>query len=91
MDVSANLWSPVGDALQDPADGRRVERQVLRRLHPLQHQLVPDALPADLAESPEQVEEVAVEAVLQLGGHLHSHLEEERNMASYVYFYSSYS
>lgn len=70
-----DLWSPVGDALQDPVDGGRVQGQVLGHLHPLDHQLVLDALAADLPEGGEQVEEVPVQAVLQVRRHLHAQLD----------------
>jgi len=69
------LRSSVGDALQDPVDGRRVESQVLGHLHPLFEQLLLDAVSADLPEGGEQVEEVSVQAVFQVGGHLYAHLE----------------
>ena len=80
--TTAYLWSSVGDALQDPVDGGGVEGQILGDLHPLQHQLVLDALAADLPEGAQQVEEVPVQAVLQLGGHLHAHLHTDRDTIS---------
>lgn len=61
--VSTDLWSSVGDALQDPVDGRRIECQILRRLHFLLDQLVLDTLAADLSKGAKQVEKVAVQAV----------------------------
>ena len=76
--MAACLWSSVGDALQDPVDGGRVQRQVLGRLHPLEEQLTLDARLADLPEGAEQVEEVVVQAVFEVGGDLHANLEGGR-------------
>lgn len=81
--MTACLWSSVGDALQDPVDGGRIQRQVLGHFHPLLDQLVLDALTADLPEGAQQVEEVAIQAVFQLGGDLHAHLEREGEMGLY--------
>lgn len=74
MCVCAHLWGSVGDALQDPVDGGRVQRQVFGRLHLLLNYLVLDALAADLPKGAEQVEEVAVQAVFQVRGHFDAHL-----------------
>lgn len=47
------LGGVVGDALEDPVHGRRVEGQVRRQLHALQHQLVLDCIPMNLQETQE--------------------------------------
>lgn len=80
MCVTVNLWSSVGDALQDPVDGGWIEHQVLGHLHSLNHQLLLDTVPADLLEGAEQVEEVAVQAFFSVGGHLHAHLQRESSV-----------
>jgi len=56
-------------------NGGGVEGEVLGDLHALHHQLVLDAVAVDLPEAAEQVEEVPVQALLQLGRHLHAHLD----------------
>lgn len=80
MCVTVNLWSSVGDALQDPVDGGRIERQVLGHVHPLNQKLLLDTVPADLLEGAEQVEEVAVQAFFPVRGHLHAHLQRESSV-----------
>ena len=45
---SPYLWSVVGDTLEDPAHGRRVQREIGQQLHTLGHQLVLDSVPMNL-------------------------------------------
>lgn len=45
------LGGVVGDALEDPVHGGRVQGQVGRKLHSLDHQLVLDCIPVDLQET----------------------------------------
>lgn len=65
----------VSHTLQDPVDGRRIECEVDWNLHPLDEQLVLHTVAVDLSEGRQQVEEVLVQAVLQLRRYLHAHLQ----------------
>lgn len=45
------LRSMVGDTLEDPAHGRRVQREIGQQLHTLGHQLVLDSVSMNLQET----------------------------------------
>lgn len=72
--VCVYIGCPVGHTLQDPVDGRRIQCEVDRNLHPLDDQLILNAVAVNLSERRQEVEEVLVQAVLQVWCHLHAHL-----------------
>lgn len=73
------IWCPVSHTLQDPVDGRRIQREVDRNLHPLDDQLILNAVAVNLSEGRQEVEEVPIQAVLKVRCHLHAHLHQRSN------------
>lgn len=76
MCVCFYIRCSVGHTLQDPVDGRRIQREVDGNLHPLDNQLILNAVAVNLSEGRQEVEEVLVQAVLQVWCYLHAHLRQ---------------
>ena len=49
--LGSYLGGVVGNTLEDPVHGRRVQGKVGRKLHALEHQLVLDRIPVNLQET----------------------------------------